>query len=121
MPHGVLRWEPAPDALKALIALFRAAIRATGSRLSAPTNPEAARGLGQESLGALAECLSTAPEQPREGHWLQLSVMARLAEILLHTERLPPLANLSRELGVSSRTLWIYCRNHLGVGPGHYL
>jgi len=83
VPHGVLRWEPVPDALKALIALFRAAIRATGSRLSAPTSPEAARGLEQESLGALAKCLSTAPEQPRdEGHWLQLSVMARLAEIL---------------------------------------
>jgi len=80
VPHGVLRWEAAPDALKALIALFRAATRATGS-----------------------------------------SVMARLAKILLHADRLPPLANLSRELGVSSRALWIYCRNHLGVGPGHYL
>jgi AraC-like DNA-binding protein len=47
--------------------------------------------------------------------------MARLAEILLHAERLPPLANLSRELGVSSRTQRAYCRNHLGVRPGHCL
>ena len=122
VPPGVVRWQPAPDSLKALTALFRAAIRVTGSRLSAPTSPEAARGLEQEVLGALAECLSTAPARRGERHRMQISVMARFAEILgLHAERRPSLADLSRELGVSSRTLRTYCRDHLGVAPGHYL
>ena len=123
VPPGVVRWQPAPDALKALIALFRAAIRVTGSRLSAPTSPEAARGLEQEILGALAECLSTTPTRRRgERHRMQIGVMARFAEILgLHAEGLQSLAGLSHELGVSTRTLRAYCRDHLGVGPGHYL
>jgi AraC-like DNA-binding protein len=123
VPPGVARWQPAPDALRALVGLFRAAIRVTASRLSAPTSPEAARGLEQEMVGALAECLSIAPEEPhRQREQSQISLMARFAEILcLHSERLPSSADLSRQLGVPARTLRGYCHDHLGVAPGRYL
>lgn len=123
VPPGVARWWPAPDALKALIRLFRAAIRVTGSRLDAPTSPEAARGLEQQLVEALAECLSVAPPKPPgRREQFQTGVMARFEECLrTHPERLPSLAELSARLGLPARTLRAYCGRHLGVAPGRYL
>jgi len=123
VPPGVVRWRPAPDALKALVALFRAAMRVTASRLDAPTSPRAARGLEQEVVEALAECLSVEPPKPQgRREQLQTGVMARFEECLrTHPERFPSLADLSRELGVPARTLRAYCGRHLGVAPGRYL
>lgn len=47
LPPGIVRWRPAPNLLRSLKVLFRAAIEVTASRPSAPTRPDAAPGLEQ--------------------------------------------------------------------------
>ncbi len=123
VPPGVVRWQPLPQDLKALARLHSAAMRVTGFRLAAPTSPEAARGLEQEIVGALAECLSVGPAEPnRRSDQSQLRIMAQLEEILrVHPDTLPSQRELSSHLGVPARTLRAYCHDHLRLAPGRYM
>lgn len=123
VPPGVVHWQPAPDVLKALLALFRAAIRVTASSLSAPTGSEAARGLEQEIVGALAECLSIAPAKlDRQRGQFQINLMARFAETLrLRSKGFQSSTEVSRQLGIRTHTLRAYCHDHLGAAPQRYL
>jgi hypothetical protein len=54
---GEVRWRPARAALRSLVGLHGAAIRATATRPKLVTGEEAARGLEQQMMMALAECL----------------------------------------------------------------
>src|SRR5271165_93623 len=57
IPHGERRWRPPPGALRSLISLHGNAIRATVARQKLPVEREAARGLEQQIILALIECL----------------------------------------------------------------
>jgi hypothetical protein len=57
VPTGERRWQPTPEALRTLVVLHEHSIRATAARGKLPIEKEAARGLEQQLLYALAECL----------------------------------------------------------------
>jgi hypothetical protein len=57
VPPGERRWKPRPEALKSLVGLHEHAVRATTNRARLPIEKEAARGLEQQLLHALVECL----------------------------------------------------------------
>jgi hypothetical protein len=57
VPPGERRWQPKPDALRLLVGLHGNSLRATAVRGKLPIEKEAARGLEQQLLHALAECL----------------------------------------------------------------
>jgi hypothetical protein len=61
VPPGEHRWQPRPDALRFLVGLHESSIRATETRAKLPIEKEAARGLEQQLLHALAECLMEVP------------------------------------------------------------
>jgi hypothetical protein len=57
VPPGERRWQPRPEALRSLVGLHEHSVRATAARGKLPIEKEAARGLEQQLLHALAECL----------------------------------------------------------------
>jgi hypothetical protein len=61
VPPGEVRWRPTRAALRSLVSLHRAAIRATATRPKLVTSEEAARGLEQQMMVALAECVGRSP------------------------------------------------------------
>jgi AraC-like DNA-binding protein len=123
LPSGECRWRPTPDALRGLIGLHRDAIRATAAFPRLPVDDQAARGLEQQLLAALMECLAGKPlaqiDPARRRH---AGIMMRFEEaIRTSPDKTPPLAEIRAALGVSESTLSLCCHAHLGVGPRKYL
>jgi len=120
---GECRWQPTPDALRPLIDLQHAAFAATAACPRLPVDDQAARGLEQQLLVALMECLLRGPTD------YDNPVKRRHAEIMIRFEDMirgspagpPPLAEIRAALGVSDRTLRMCCHAHLGMGPSRYL
>ena len=124
LPHGERRWRPSPDALRSLVDLHGAAIRATAARPKLPVQTEAARGLQQQMIMSLAECLTeeTFNRESASVRRRRTDIMVRFEETLRGTshERLS-VARIATALGVSSTALRTFCRQHLGMAPGQYL
>jgi hypothetical protein len=123
LPAGVMRRQPSPREIKPLITLFSAAMRITGANLRLPTEPDAARGLEQELVHLMAECLSSqATDNNRLVRSGEVEVMAQL-EDAVRTVCDADLSNeaLAARLGVPVRRLSLYCHRHLGISPRHYL
>jgi hypothetical protein len=57
VPSGEVRWRPTRAALRSLVSLHGAAIRATATRPKLVAGERAAHGLEQQMMTALAECL----------------------------------------------------------------
>jgi hypothetical protein len=122
IPPGVVRWRPASKQLNALTALFGAAMRVTGSRLSAPANREAASGLEQELIAALVECLSVVPDLSDRRGEIDASLMSRFEEFLLqHRDVRPSVEEVAAHLGVSLYVLRGCCHEQLGIPPARYI
>jgi len=123
IPAGLQFWRPEPPALRTLKRLLKAAARVTAARPATPANAGAARGLEQELITALVDCLSVLPVEQYGARWERgVRSMARLETILrAHPELFPSVPDLSANLGVSIRALWSYCDKHLGMGPSRYL
>jgi AraC-like DNA-binding protein len=123
VPAGAQRWRPARASLRSLIRLYNAAFRVTTAKPGVPRSADAARGLEQQLIEVLAECLSGG-EARRNSIALRrhMDIMGRLEDLLrAHPTQLPTQAGLSAELGVSTRTLWTCCHEYLGMGLGRYL
>jgi AraC-like DNA-binding protein len=124
LPSGERRWRPLPDALRSLVNLHRAAMRATAARPKLPVETMAARGLQQQMIMELAECLTREAfgretSSTRRQH---TDIMVRFEEALRGTplERLS-VARIAVALGVSNTTLRNCCHQHLGMTPARYL
>jgi hypothetical protein len=61
VPPGECRWQPMPEALRLLVSLHGSAIRAIATQAKLPVQKEAARGLEEQMLLALTECLVESP------------------------------------------------------------
>jgi AraC-like DNA-binding protein len=123
VPVGERRWRPAPDALRSLVSLHDDATRATTMRPRLPIEREAARGLEQQLVLALIECLvNETTDRDGKSERRQADVMIRFEDAL----RATPVATLSvtgiaRALGVSNTDLRKCCHAHLGMAPARYL
>ena len=86
-------------------------------------NPDAARGLEQALIGAMADCLGRADgRDEREGIHRHAGVMRRFrAFIEANADRALYMAEISTAIGVSGRVLRHCCKEHLGMGANQYL
>ena len=119
---GIRRWRPARASYRSLIGLFNGAMRLTKSQPSLSTEAQTARGLEQEVIRALVDCLSTGAAQAhsRATH-RHAAIMAQLEDILrAQGHRVPPVSEVSAALGISQRTLQTCCNEHVGIGPTRY-
>jgi AraC-like DNA-binding protein len=123
LPSGECRWQPSPDALRSLTGLHRDAIRATEAHPSLPVDDQAARGLEQQLLAALMECLSGKPldrgDPTRRRH---AEIMLRFEDVLGSSlSKTSSMASIRAALGVSESTLRTCCHAFLGIGPSRYV
>jgi AraC-like DNA-binding protein len=123
LPAGECRWQPAPRTLRSLTGLHRDAMRATAASPGLPVDDQAARGLEQQLLGTLMECLVGEPvDQATPSSRRHAEIMIRFEDIIRSAAaKTPPLAEIRAALGVSERVLRMCCNAHLGVSPGRYL
>jgi AraC-like DNA-binding protein len=124
LPPGERRWRPLPGALRSLVNLHGAAMRATAARPKLPVETKAARGLQQQMVVALAECLTREAfgretSSTRRRH---TDTMVRFEEAFRGTpfERMS-VARMAVALGVSNTALRTCCHQHLGMTPARYL
>jgi AraC-like DNA-binding protein len=82
---------------------------------------EVSRALEQELIHALVTAVGTAAPGHRADAWRRRAViMVRFEDALAKRDSIPPLAALSAEIGISQRTLRIYCASFLGRSPLAY-
>ena len=119
---GVRCLQPSRQSLRSLNALFRAALRLTEAQPRTPVrSDEAMKGLEQEAIRALLECVSTATEQANPAAHTHRATMVGLDELLQKNGRIPHLSDICVALGITSRTLQACCRQQVGVSPTRYL
>lgn len=122
VPPIVARWHPPPDASRCLRHLYSAALRTARAQRGRVAGAEAAHGLEQQFIYALAECLcgqsATTPPRVRQSQVL----MSRFEEIVRRgidpRQGVPALCG---KLGVSQASLRQCCNHFLGMGPGSYI
>ena len=116
----VARWRPPRAALRRLRHFYRAAIRAAEMRSRALADDEAARGLEQQLIPALVECLSArSVDEETAAARRHRDILARF-EDLAKDQPFPDIAEICRALRVSERMLRRCCEEQLGMGPGDY-
>ena len=113
------RWKPPRTALRHLLSLHRAAIRAAEIRSRALVDVAAVHGLEQQVIHALIECLNGVPDRETGVDRRHRDILARF-EAVLSTERTPHVSEICVSLGVSAATLRACCHKHLGINPGRY-
>jgi AraC-like DNA-binding protein len=114
---------PPPVAMANLQRLHAACCVLAADAPELLTNPEAARGIEQALIGAMADCLSGA-SGPKEktGNHLHSRVMGRFRALVEeNADRALYMAEISAAVGVSGRTLRSCCSEHLGMGASQYL
>ena len=82
LPPGVCRLRPSRGSLQSLVALFNATMRLTEARPSRPIETEgAARGLEQQAIGMLVDCLSMGTVQAPVEAYRHSAIMACLDRV----------------------------------------
>lgn len=123
LPPLVGRWHPPPGASGRLRRLYSAAIRISRAQKGRVAGAEAAHGLEQQLIHAVADCLcgepaTTAMPKLRQSQGL----MSRFEEVVRReTGARPGVSALCEELGISQGALRQYCKQFLGMGPGSYI
>lgn len=114
---------PRPAAFARLRRLHAAAGRLADDAPEIIENPEAARGLEQALIGAVAECLARGDgAEDRCAGRRHEAIMRRFYRALeAESDRALYLPELCAAIGVAERTLRVCCHEHLGVGPKQYL
>ena len=122
VPPGTWRWQPKPQTLRILTSLYDSAIRMNKQRPMVTVIAEAARGLENEVIHALVECMqddmppvAAAIPNPCAG------ILARFDELI----RADPCARASTRhlcaaLGVAEPVLEACCDAFFGVGSYRY-
>lgn len=122
-PRESLVVHPSSAAMERLQRLHAAAGHLAKSAPEIIANPEAARGLEQALIAALADCIRGANQPPgkirRLGHQKIMRGFHRILESDRdHVFHVPEICRL---LGVSNRTLTTCCNDALGMAPHRYL
>jgi AraC-like DNA-binding protein len=122
-PRDVLTVTPAPGAMARLLRLHAAAGHLAEEAPEIIADPEAARGLEQALIEAMVGCLGNGEvgedSVARRQHELIMRRFRRVVEE--HLDQPLYLPEICAAIGVSDRTLRACCREHLGMGPKHYL
>jgi AraC-like DNA-binding protein len=123
IPPGISRWRPDRGSRRHLDRLYGDAIRMSRMQPRVFAEAEASRGLEQELIAALIDCMrgetTTTPPAASLRH---ADIMARFEDVLRNYRCRPPaLGEICAALKVSDRTLRAGCKLHLGMGPHRYL
>ena len=119
---GVRRWRAPTDVIESLNALHAAAMRVTATRLLHAHGSEAYRGLEQEMVRVLVQCLTAGHV---EGHSDKVDQRAELVsrfETILRAPRSSTLSinNICGILNTSMPLLRASCLEHVGTTPGRF-
>lgn len=113
---------PPPDAMVRLQRLSKVAGDLAEDAPEVLAHPEAARGLEQAIIGALADCLGGDAEEDRAARRQHTAIMRRFHRVIERFGEQPIyIPELCKEVGASERTLRSCCREQLGMGPKRYL
>jgi AraC-like DNA-binding protein len=122
-PKQLIFFTPRPAALTKLLDLHAAAGLLAENAPEIIACPEAARGLEQALIAAMADCLAATDEGA-----LQVSnsrhgrIMRRFYAILeANSDRVMHAPEMCKAVGVSNRTLTTCCHEALGMAPHRYL
>jgi AraC-like DNA-binding protein len=122
IPVATQRWRPPREAAGRLRDLHAAAVRMASTRPLAFADAEAARGLEQQLIEALVECLSEGSAEVGSATARRHRAVMAQFERLLQTQpkREAQVKEICAALGVSERQLRSLCAEHLGLGPITY-
>lgn len=97
-------------------------MRLTEAQPSTPIQTDRTiKGLEQEVIYALLECVSETRLQVNTEAHRQLGVMVRLDQLLQNCRcGIPRVSDICTALSISERTLQSCCRQHVGVSPSRY-
>ena len=114
---------PPPDALSTLHRIHATAVYLAEYAPEIIANPDAARGLEQELIQSLVQCLTPADRRADiAGSRSHNRVMKRFRFMLeANPDRAIHLPELCTAIGVSGRLLRVCCQEYLGMGPVRYL
>jgi AraC-like DNA-binding protein len=120
---GVHVWTPKQEALHELTTLHKAAVQVTQAHPGKLAGHEAARGLEQQVLQALIECLCEARLVPEKATLSRRhEILCRFEDALLaRIKQAPTVAELCEVAGVPGRTLRECCLQCLGMSPKRFL
>ncbi len=123
IPMGSRRWRPPPDALARLNHLHDDATRMSKTQPHVLTGAEAMRGLEQELIDAVIECLRWETSSVEAAAAARHSdIMSRFEDVLRsYPDRAPSIRDICATLAVSDRSLRACCAMYLGMGPHRYL
>ncbi len=121
---GAISWRASPAALRTLCALHAAAIEAFENRPAEVLGAGAVRGLEQQLIHALVDCLSHgAPSFHSETTGAKSNgMMASFEDVCAaYVDRMPTLAELCTALGIREQSLRASCNQYFGMGPMDYI
>jgi AraC-like DNA-binding protein len=119
---GIRSWRPDRAALHTLTALHAAAVKLFETRPKEVPTASAIRGLEQQLIHALVECVSGPATRIHGVGKQHASMMVRFeAACIAHAQTKITLFELCAVLDVAERSLRTCCRQYLGMGPMRYL
>jgi hypothetical protein len=123
IPTEFCQWRPPRRALGRLSHLHDDAVRMTKVRPDVVAGTESTRGLEQELIDALMECLATGPVMPSAPMIRRYqTIMAQFEDQIIARRRDPQgLAEICASLGITQRVLRSCCQMHVGMSPTSYL
>jgi AraC-like DNA-binding protein len=120
IPADVGLWHPPVVALRELIRLHAAVMRVAETHPGKTMGRETARGLEQELIAGLIECLSD-EAVAADTAVRHADIMTRFEKaIAASPERIPSMADVCAALNVPERTLRQCCHEQLGMSPRRY-
>jgi AraC-like DNA-binding protein len=122
-PKDTLVVTPAPSAMARLQGLHAAAAVLAENTPEIIANPDAAHGLDQALIEALAGCLSEGEvREDRSAERRHTLIMRRFHRAVAENPDQPLyIPELCAAIGASGRTLGICCQEQLGMSPKQYL
>jgi AraC-like DNA-binding protein len=122
-PLEALTFRPAPFAMERLQKLHAAAGRLAEHVPEVLAEPEAARGLEQALIAAMADCFGTANSGlPGVSTRQHRSIMKRFWAMLeANPDRILHVPEICAQIGTSNRTLTNCCNDALGMSPHRFL
>ena len=122
-PREALTFRPAPIAMERLQKLHAAAGRLAEHVPEVLAEPEAAHGLEQALIAAMANCLGTTNSSvPGVSNRLHRLIMKRFwAMVEANSDRVLHVPEICTQIGTSNRTLTTCCNDALGMSPHRFL
>jgi AraC-like DNA-binding protein len=119
---GIRSWRPNQASMQTLSALHAAAINLFERRPKEVLTTTAIRGLEQQLIYALVQCLSGRATRINQARKQRDNVMVRFqAACIANAQRKVTLFDLCTALDVPERSLRTCCEQHFGMSPMRYL